>query len=184
MPIIRNFCLKAKTIYQLGLHNVLNVFAYRVLIRLGIHPVQSIHREVSVGPFFKKAEYKGSNPVPTNYWNSDALFFGWYKEKLSNEPPNWHRNPFNGKSFKGTEESWWKLPEFQCDVGDIKTVWDSSRFDWVLAFAQRNCSGDAASLERLNNWLRDWCQKNEVITRFDKKPQVIYDANEFWRYTF
>ena len=160
MPIIRNFCLKAKTIYQLGLHNVLNVFAYRVLIRLGIHPVQSIHREVSVGPFFKKAEYKGSNPVPTNYWNSDALFFGWYKEKLTNEPPNWHRNPFNGKSFKGTEESWWKLSDFQSDVGDIKAVWDSSRFEWVLAFAQRIRNGDAASLERMNNWLIDWCKKN------------------------
>jgi len=152
--------LKAKTIYQLGLHNVLNVFAYRILIRLGIHPVQSIHREISVGPFFEKVEPNEGNPEPTNYWNSDALYFDWYKEKLCSEPPNWHRNPINGKSFKGTEESWWKYSDFQGDVGDIKTVWDSSRFDWVLAFAQRSCTGDTSSLERMNNWLRDWCQKN------------------------
>lgn len=45
-------------------------------------------------------------------------------------------------------------------MGDIKLIWELSRMDWVLALAQRTRQGDAAALDRLNNWLRDWCQHN------------------------
>ena len=58
------------------------------------------------------------------------------------------------------DRPWWKIPDFDPQVGDIKTVWEASRFDWVLAMAQRIAAGDKSELSRLNAWLADWCDKN------------------------
>ena len=45
-------------------------------------------------------------------------------------------------------------------TGDIKLIWEQSRMDWVLAFAQRARNGDQKSLGRLNTWLVHWLEKN------------------------
>jgi hypothetical protein len=45
-------------------------------------------------------------------------------------------------------------------VGDIKLIWELSRFDWVLPFAQRAHKGDPVALDQLNTWLPDWCEHN------------------------
>ncbi|MDH4317523.1 MAG: heparinase II/III-family protein, partial [Desulfobulbaceae bacterium] len=58
------------------------------------------------------------------------------------------------------DRPWWNIPDFDSQVGDIKTVWEASRFDWVLAFAQRVSSGKVAELHRLNDWLAGWCAQN------------------------
>ena len=58
------------------------------------------------------------------------------------------------------ERDWWLIPDFDPAVGDIKVIWELSRFDWVLAYAQQARAGDTNSFGRLNNWLNDWCQHN------------------------
>src|SRR5690606_32161600 len=69
-------------------------------------------------------------------------------------------NLLNGRSIKSPERSWWQIPDFDPETGDIKVIWEASRFDWVLAFAQRMAAGDAKALDQMNQWLSDWCDKN------------------------
>ena len=46
------------------------------------------------------------------------------------------------------------------ELEDIKTVWEASRFDWAISFAQLASQGDLKSLDQLNIWLDNWCEKN------------------------
>ncbi|HPB74801.1 MAG TPA: heparinase II/III-family protein, partial [Chromatiaceae bacterium] len=73
---------------------------------------------------------------------------------------HWHRNPFTGAEVPDPERPWWRIPDFDASLGDIKTIWEASRFDWVLTFAQHACLGEPEGLERLNAWLADWVAHN------------------------
>lgn len=92
-------------------------------------------------------------------WHTSALYFGWWPRPITDAPPDWHQNPMNGEKANA-DQAWWQLPDFDEHVGDIKLIWEASRFNWVLAFAQRIAMGDTESLTRLNDWLTDWCLKN------------------------
>jgi hypothetical protein len=93
-------------------------------------------------------------------WQSEALLFSQWPFALSDTPPDWLANPFNGQRVAEPLRDWWQIPDFDPAVGDIKLIWELSRMDWVLAFAQRAHQGDCAALDRLNVWLVDWCEQN------------------------
>jgi hypothetical protein len=65
-----------------------------------------------------------------------------------------------GQRASMPEREWWRIPDFDPAVGDIKAIWELSRMDWVLAFAQHARNGDAEALASLNRWLADWCSHN------------------------
>jgi hypothetical protein len=73
--------------------------------------------------------------------------------------PDWYANPYVTGLRAVSDRPWWKIRDFDPKAGDIKTVWEASRFDWVPAFAQRAAQGDESELTRLNNWLDDWSKK-------------------------
>ena len=149
----------ADALWRLGLLNVVDVVLYRLLLRLGIHPVQRIVRPVSSGPFFDETEdtNQANLQLPTQ---ADLRYFGWYRLPTFEAPPAWHCNPFNGYELKESQLPWWQLSDFQNEVGDIKTIWEPSRFDWVLNFSIRSVVGKRSAVEKLNTWLADWCEKN------------------------
>lgn len=157
----QNLCLKVETIYRLGLRNVVDVVVYRLLIKFGIHPVQYLKRPISKGPFYQPVKTKTEPTLSKrDCWDTNFLYFSWYQQPISDQPPNWQSNPFNGKSIENVSQPWWKLSDFESGIGDIKTVWEASRFDWVLVFAQRANQGDHKFLDRLNIWLKNWCEQN------------------------
>jgi hypothetical protein len=89
-------------------------------------------------------------------------YFGW-KEFAAppGQPPDWLLNPFTQRRFAHSDQPWHRLPDFDPEVGDIKCIWELSRWDWILRFAQQyRHSGDASHLARLNGWLQDWQAKN------------------------
>jgi hypothetical protein len=45
-------------------------------------------------------------------------------------------------------------------LGDIKALWDLSRFDWIVPLSQQASKGDPDALLILNNWLQDWQKEN------------------------
>ena len=49
--------------------------------------------------------------------------------------PNWHKNYFNNCESNFKNFQWWQIPDFDPKVGDIKTIWELSRFDWVVQLA-------------------------------------------------
>jgi hypothetical protein len=93
-------------------------------------------------------------------WQDEARYFGWFQVPLSGSPPDWHRNPFDGRRAEHADAEWWKIPDFDPQIGDVKAIWEASRLDWAVNLAQRAATGDPGALHRLNGWLQDWCQKN------------------------
>ena len=68
-------------------------------------------------------------------------------------------NVTTGQSFKLPLKPWWKIPDFNKEIGDIKFIWELSRME-VLAFAQRARNGNDYALVKLNDWLTDWVETN------------------------
>lgn len=135
--------------------------SYRLLLRAGLHPVQKISRTFSGTVFFDPPRVSSTLPASAN-WQNSALYFGRHSFELGNDPPDWHANPFSGQKVVGVDKPWWQVPDFASGAGDIKTIWEASRFDWVLSFAQRAAVGVPGQLQRLNDWLADWNEKNSA----------------------
>ena len=76
-------------------------------------------------------------------------------------PPNWFLNPFNGKEYPNVTTHWTRLSEFHPEVGDIKNIWNASRFNWVLIVSSAyTLTGEEKYLSKLNSWVNNWIEKN------------------------
>lgn len=128
--------IRARTLYRIGLRNVFQVALYRVLLRLGMHPVQSVRRKMSGSRFFRPPAVSSEQAAPRR-WDQYATYFGWYELPSMGNPPDWFTNPFTESRIRAAEAPWWQLSDFDHGAGDIKTIWEASRFDWVVAFAQQ-----------------------------------------------
>nr|WP_243435732.1 heparinase II/III-family protein [Acanthopleuribacter pedis] len=87
-------------------------------------------------------------------------YFAYHNQRVGS-PPNWFLNPFNQKSVGKPNLHWTGLKDFDAALGDIKIVWEASRFRWapLLARAYR-MTGEHQHLELLNAWIADWTEKN------------------------
>lgn len=150
---------KLVTARRLGLLNIVRVIVYRLGVRLGANPVRRLTADVPSPPFF--IDGKGGETTVKNH--DDVLLrpFGLplAVPMIKSGRPDWHRSVLTGVSSNAALP-WWEISDFVDGLGDIKGVWELSRFDWVLVFAQRVVSGDVATLETLNAWLSDWCEQN------------------------
>ncbi len=79
---------------------------------------------------------------------------------LGEVPPNWLSNPLDRDCTWEADSPWWEISDSDRCLGDIKPIWELSRFEWVLAFSQLAAEGDASALNKLNEWMIDWCVKN------------------------
>jgi hypothetical protein len=76
-------------------------------------------------------------------------------------PPNWFLNPFLNKRHPQPAVHWSGIADFSAGVGDIKVVWEISRFSWALVFARAwRISGDARYLSTMQLWMEDWWRCN------------------------
>ncbi len=157
---------RAKTAVALGLVNLARVLTYRLGVKLGLNPVRYVQTYVPDGPFFTPPPLAGGGwgegaalPAPLQRWWNRQDYFGWFQAD-DTSIPHWHRNPLSGAEVVDPERPWWLIPDFDERVGDIKTIWEASRCDWLLTFAQHAVQGDPAGLERLNAWLADWVASN------------------------
>ena len=148
-------------VLALGPVNLLRVYQYRLGIRFGFHPVLRLKAEAPQGPFFRMPESGLPECRPVSGWLTEGLLFSHIPFAVTEQPPNWLANPLTGNRFAGAARPWWRISDFDLEVGDIKLIWELSRFDWVLAFAQRVRNADNDELIRLNHWLADWCAKNQ-----------------------
>lgn len=160
---VKSFWTKLRVLPSLGLFNVARVGIYRVLIKAGIHPVLRISSDVPSRPFFEKSSsVLALTLVARNDWVGQfGQIFGRSKKIAVTDSgcPDWfHSYQTGGRADDASD--WWKIGDFDKDTGDIKAVWECSRFDWAIPIAQRASLGDDAELERLNRWLDDWCAQN------------------------
>jgi len=149
---------KAQTAWRLGLSNILRVMVYRLGVKTGLNPVKRLIATAPTGPFFYRPTTLKNLPAREGWW-AYAEAFGQKLTALDDTPPNWHQHVFSQKTVVA-DEPWWQIPDFDPEIGDIKAIWESSRFDWVLALSQHAANGNRAALIRLNTWLSDWLQHN------------------------
>ena len=149
-----------KVALALGLPNIARAVGYRAWVRLGINKVRRLHADVPEGPFFVGTKLSPVDAPVVSSWGSEAMWFGRWPVITQDAPPDWFTNPMTGARIPDPGRPWWQIPDFDPAVGDIKCIWEASRFDWVVAFAQRARQGSVEELARLNVWLADWIRQN------------------------
>ena len=156
-----NLATKARAYIRLGWRNLLDVGLYQAGLKTGLHPVLKIVPVPLVqGDFFIASHRSGPMPAPTPVWQDQPWAFGKACNVPSDDPPDWHANILTGSRVQDIEKRWDKVRVFSEDIGDIKAVWEPSRFDWVIAFAQNAAIGEVGALDKLNRWLTDWAEQN------------------------
>ncbi len=159
-----------QVIPKLGVWNVIYVFYYRLLLKSGSlqrkNPIQAPITSLSV--FKARPEIKDMD----EQWSHQLLevadkvlngklpyyFYHWMQQSI---PPNWFLNPFNGAEFRATDKHWSRIADFNSDLGDIKNIWEPSRFSWLGILARAYAvSGKVKYLHTLNSWLHEWLLKN------------------------
>src|SRR5699024_8156365 len=102
--------------------------------------------------------------------NADLLLAGkftyFHYHRLDvGEIPDWFYDPFSKKGLdpKIQERHWTEINEFDLNTGDIKSLWERSRFDWVTDLAQAYAATkEEKYLTRLNELLNNWSEHNPV----------------------
>lgn len=153
---------KLVLVFKLGIINVLRVLSYKLklkYLRLKKLPDKS---ESPTGTFYYPVSQTKRELSINTSWRNNHCFFG-YLNVESHQPPQWHENVLTGEKLTNQHQPWYKLSDFSENQGDIKGIWEASRFDWVLAFAQYAAEGDSTSLTKLNLWLNDWVKHNPPL---------------------
>lgn len=150
---------RAVLLWRLGPRNVLRVTLYRLGLRFRLHPVCHLRGFSPQAPFF----FDGSDFPLTDVGDIVSprwKLFGWYDVHLEGNPPDWFRNLQTGQRVPDPERPWWEIPDFSDVVGDIKAIWELSRFDWVPLLVLCARHDRPESLATLDAWLSDWLQCN------------------------
>ena len=158
---MRNLIVRIRTVLDLGLLNVARVLLYRIGLHFGLSKVCRLRAPVLQGPFFEDCSSGGRvSSGSLSDWLHEFRLFGCLPVPLGETPPDWLSNPFEKDCTWVADAPWWKISDCDRSVGDIKAIWELSRFEWVLAFSQLAGEGDASALNKLNAWITDWCEKN------------------------
>lgn len=146
---------------SLGWRSLVDVGIYRLGLKTGLHPVLRI-QPVSVpsGDFFSASFRQDALPASTAVWRDRPWAFGLPCGEPTDDPPDWHSNIKTGARISSPNRRWDKVATFSAEIDDIKTVWEASRFDWLLTFAQDAALGAPGAIEKLNRWLNDWVTRN------------------------
>lgn len=151
---------KAKTALALGLTSLGRIVFYRLGIKLGLNPVKKISATLESNVFFNPIDEQGLFDLPVNdQWLEQQCYFGWKVNKAVTIP-DWHHNVLTQQRVQQPKQNWWQIGDFDDTLGDIKGVWEASRFDWVIGLAQSAATGDVSGIKKLNDWLADWCEHN------------------------
>ena len=152
---------KIATWQRLGYKNIMTVAIYRVLKKSGYYrfrlPIVKSHEE----PLFSKISTDKTDRYCVDYFSFHTI--------ITSSPPHWFLNPWanapdpkNKKGKNTTGDHWSDIPDFMPELGDIKLVWELSRFDWLPKMAWEYRQGNKKALPLLELWLRDWVVKNPV----------------------
>lgn len=90
----------------------------------------------------------------------DVLFFSktWKPLGLGYD---WVTNPETGYHYDANQH-WTKINDFSKEAGDIKFVWEKSRFSWLLTICRYDYHYDEDHAEFVFSQIMDWIEKNPL----------------------
>jgi hypothetical protein len=171
LNFLRKVYYFVRVIPKLGFWNFMYVVWYRLSIRFGLRKFSFPTEQVVNGDFYQPTEVIRISPIlnlDKTVNKADEIlsgvftYFHFHKHRIGN-PPNWFLNPFNGKLVNNPDIHWTLINDFNLDVGDIKTIWEPSRFDWLTDLARAyRLKGDNQYLNQINSLLNSWCASNPL----------------------
>ncbi len=76
-------------------------------------------------------------------------------------PLDWQKNPLTGKSCDKTLK-WYQIPDFDSDRGDIKVIWEASRFSHFITLCRAFLlTGEKRYYRAFSDQLSDWLEQNK-----------------------
>ncbi len=149
---------RLKTYCRLGVADIIRVGLHRTALKAGLHPCMKVKARLKGTRFFKHVE-RGTSGASEPAGEHSIIYFGWRPVRVDRYP-QWFLNPFNGRILDAPGTPWWRLSDFGLSIGDIKTIWEPSRMDWVVKLALNGAKGDSTAIATVNKWLSDWSQAN------------------------
>ncbi len=87
----------------------------------------------------------------------EFVLFSHHQKQLGC-PPDWHKNTFTGQSAP-RHVHWSALGDF--DFGDIKAIWEPSRFGWAFTLVRAYArTRESRLVELFWKLFEDWCAQN------------------------
>jgi hypothetical protein len=151
---LKKFLFKPETWLRLGFKNVITVAMYRFLKRIGYYRYLLPIGASLKGPFL-------SDSLACSEGTSLLRYFSYHDVQVPS-PPDWWLNPWRGTRSTCDSQHWSEISDFESDLGDIKTIWEASRFDWLARMAWEYQQGSTEKLPQLELWLHDWVERNPV----------------------
>lgn len=161
-----------QVVFKLGIADVLYVFWYRISLKTGLHKKKFPSGVIEYDEnFFSATGPRNDFPeelrkeiitAADELLTGKIKYYSYHSMPVGNVP-NWFLNPFNGVEFSNAKYHWTELPDFGNTVGDIKNIWEASRFSWATTLARAYAvSGNVVYLDTLNKWIQDWTEKNPL----------------------
>ncbi|MHB9149549.1 MAG: alginate lyase family protein [Thermoleophilia bacterium] len=147
---------------------------YRIAVRTGYFRRRLPKGPPYSGPFFGEPRLTGA---PDGYaFDAEQVvaavdgllagnlrFFGSVEHSVGS-PPSWFLDPYTGASGD-SHAHWSDISDFDSGVGDIKAVWEASRFGWAPTMARAyRLTGRREFADSLEAWISDWVRKNPANT--------------------
>ncbi len=170
---LRILAMKARTALRLGVANIARVGIHRARIKAGM-----LETESPVAPDPNSAQRLCTGPAPSSppagydpAWRAgleaeaDAIVAGSLRAfgqdgVVVGSPPDWFSNVWTGGTAPA-HGHWTQVSDFTSGAGDIKTVWEWSRCEWLLVLARAwRVTGKDAYRETAATWLADWMVRN------------------------
>jgi hypothetical protein len=162
----------ARVLARLGWQNVFSVLCYRLAVRTKILKVVLPKRHAVAQPIIPSPEDCRLQQDKPPALQSEAVcqeaekiadgeirYFS-HEFKFVGCPPDWFLNPFTGKRVEDRLH-WSEIADFDRATGDIKCVWEASRFDWALCLARAyRATRNKKYIELLASWADDWKNRN------------------------
>ena len=161
-----------KTILDIGLFNVLLVIVYRIYTNTFLVLLNFPKKEFKIKnkifvPGYAKIKID-ENDTKQYLKHGDSILNGKiryysYHDIEFEGLPNWFANPFNDTTIKQKDEHWSRIRDFNYKLGDIKNLWELSRFNWLgtLACAYKFSKKDKY-LNHMNILTEDWTGENHL----------------------
>ena len=91
----------------------------------------------------------------------NGIIMGFSSMELNyGNPIDWQLNPLTGKRCDENLE-WYRIPDFDKDRGDIKVIWEASRFSHFITLSRAYLlTGNEKYYRAFSLQLKDWLEKN------------------------
>lgn len=141
LPVTENFFEKKVQVKRLDIFNFDTEPIEDFLNKL---PEDKKEKIISIADNAIKGKILGFSSIELDYGN----------------PINWHLNPLTNKEVDKTIK-WYKIPDFDRERGDIKVIWEASRFTHLFYFIRAYMlTKDAKYYEAFSHQLASWLKEN------------------------